>query len=198
MGRPYERIVDIVSDGTAFYEMDFPSRVGISKIRITGLKGGAFNAAVYNKAFTGLAVPLFGVSSLDGACALLTFQTPHGLTVGDTCTVASSSVPAYNVAHVVTAVPDPCNVVTDQAFVGGSQGGTGTMSVPSTRYGNYEFQATKAADSDHVWRYDEPHGTPYVCHDPPTSFRQAQKIYFNFSVADTYRVTVMSLSDWYG
>ena len=247
MGRPYERIVDIVSDGTAYYAMDYPTKVGISKIRITGAKAGAFNAGVYTKAFSGSAqaiawisrapmalrediepvagsrrVPfdptLFGPNSatpaqgsfqtvMEGSVAnntlstktQIAFTAAHGLTVGDTVTVANSGVTAYNVAHIVTAILDPYRVATDQTYTVDTQGGgTGTMSIPSARIANYEFQTSKAADGDHCWRYDEPHGTPFVNQDPIVNNLPTQKIYFKFDVADTYRVTVMSMSDWYG
>lgn len=199
MARPYERIEDfVVADATKVQAMDYPSRVGISKIRITGAKNGAYNVTVYTRAFSGAAAALKEILNTSIGKTALIFHEPHGAVVGDTITVASNTVVGYNVAHLVQEVIDDYTVVTDQTYTVDGFNGTGTPSIPSARYGNYEFAALKAADTDHVYRYDEPHGTPFVNGDPLTREAQTQKIYFLFSVTDTYRVTVTSLTDWHG
>ena len=305
MGRPYEATTDFVVDNTSvLYAMDYPTRVAISKIRITGTKSAQFNVTVYARALAPLAPPIVGIfndqdktivefmtppgfvvgdkfvvagnkaaggsdsgynvahtvtqaitvnsvvtdqayaadgqgghatpalhltgvtttkggnfspaagPSLPddgswGFCVLM-FATPHGLQVDDVIAVTqdvgpTNSTSAYDTpphpAHTVTQVIDRYTVVTNRKYVGDGTGGLAVLTIPAAMYPNYEVIAKTASGNgspDYAYRYDEPHGRPYVCRDPDVNHMPVRKIYFLFDTQDNYRVTVTSLTDWYG
>lgn len=210
MGRPSARVFDVaVSDANNFYAVSCPSRVGVTQVTITGhFTPGAdsdFSAGIYTRKFTDAAVDIERMYASQTVAGKVVAKLKSAATFreNDLVTIAGTSVAGYNGTAIkvlsTTVVPgQPAEVLLDLAYTAESFGGTIALNISSSYHPNYEFIPMMACDTDGVWRFVDSHGLPFVNQDPrglDNADRQA--MYFKFDKTGNYRVTIVTITDWF-
>lgn len=137
-----------VFSGSSIYEISCPNRAILTKAVVLNTAGsGTATFTIYNRAFTSAAIDLNSIIASDGNKTTLVSTYPDQLpfAVGDTVTVASSSVVGYNTTHVVTERIDQYKVVTDQTYTALGNGGTATLAIPAGHKPLYALASATAA-----------------------------------------------------
>lgn len=138
-----------IFSGASVYEISSPNRAILTKMVVINTAGtGTATASLYNRAFTSDAIDLTAQISSDDAKVILksTYPVMLPFAVGDTVTVASSSVGGYNTSHIITDRIDQYSVKTNQNYSALGSGGTATLAVPAVDKNLYLIaQATAVA-----------------------------------------------------
>ena len=188
----HEQTFDITITGeNGITAVDWYSGTSIRKLIAVNLASAQFSMTLYNRAFAfAAAKALVGIRA-SGSNTLLIFAVPHGLAVGDTLTAASAG--DYNGTHVVTAVINAYEVVTNDTFEGNVDGGTGNLAVPTAQRPLYKVLGTEQSTAGGLLElFDKNH--PFINRDPAAGFG-ANKLYISATIAGAYRVTLCGTTD---
>ena len=171
------------------------SEAEIRKIVITASVASA-TVGVFNRAFTTPTVDVLTIDDDGNGKCRLTLATPLAVNVGDLLTVAGNTVAGYNVAtHRVTWYSaDDKTLITDKAYSALGTGGTVKLDIPATEQELYRVMPDMPVDSN-VLVYVPTQGVVFFNQDPMEFHRSSprQLLYFRFSAAGTYRVTVAGI-----
>ena len=192
--------------GADTIELDVPSRTDITRLIITDLVAGAYNATVYNKQLTRDDLDIQSIiEDPEGSGDTLIIlddptTNPGGppiqVAVGEVLTVASSGVGGYDTDHIVVAVNADGTILTDQTYTADAASGTGTATatVPTVDYPLYEVFPLTAATGG-VVRHNDGTDRTFFNHDVDQLLGNTRKLYILISAAGTYKVAVDALSD---
>ena len=150
-----------VFDGSVIQEISVPNRAILTKATVVNIAGsGTATFTLYNRAFTSDAYNLAGqLNDGNGKVVLKaaqpssqgSFPVPLPFAVGDTLTVAGSSVGGYNTTHRVTARIDSFNLVTDVSYTSLGNGGTATLAIPTVEKNLYKIASAVASGGVATW-----------------------------------------------
>jgi hypothetical protein len=176
--------------GAEYIEVDFPSPANILQVIIAG--SSAFNATIYNRAITGPAIAVQSIlEDADSGDTRFILEAEHNYQVGDTITVASAATGGYNVAHVVAAVPNSQEVITDQTHTADENptAATMTLAVLAALQPAFEVLELTAAASN-VVRFNGTRIFSTQQKDLINTVRPQGKLYVLVSDADTYTISI--------
>jgi hypothetical protein len=192
MSKPVQITKTVTTAGTGVYvPLDFPSPAVIMQVIIA--TDGGFNATLYNRELVGALKNVQAIidNGSGKARIILDENVAHNFQVGDTVTVASSGVVAYNVNHVVTVVPNNSEVHTSVNYTVDDNPSDATvkLNLPAADHPAYEVLELTAAVSNVVrwtgWRVFRSEQK-----DLDSLHRPLSRLYLLLSAAKTYVISI--------
>lgn len=185
-----------VFSGASIYPISCPNRAIISRIVVANTAGsGTATFTLYNRAFTSDVITMAGQGSHTNGKVVLRTDYPDVLPfdVGDTVTVASSSVTGYNTTHVITDRIDAYKVVTDQNYTADGIGGTVTLAIPNVHKPLYTIATATAVSG--VATYEPAVWKALVNADalPKGMSVKQNKVYLDAGASGNYRAALTLL-----
>lgn len=185
-----------VFSGSAIYPISCPNRAILTKVVVLNTAGsGSATFILYNRAFTSSAIDLLAQKDDGNGKVLLVSSYPDALPfgVGDSVTVASSSVTGYNTTHRITARNNQYEVVTDQNYSALGSGGTATLAIPNAEKPLYKI-ATATASSG-VAVYEASVWNAVASADPQALGQSVKtnKLYLDAGASGSYRASLTFL-----
>ncbi len=182
----------VVAGNNDVTPVDCQSPADLVRLVAVGAAQATFTLSVWSRDIRATSANIDYIKQTsDGKVGIYT-ATPMNVREGDLVTIAATTGSVYvGDKRVLRIDLDKKLVVLDVAYTAGSTAGTIVLKLTGAELELYRVVANISGTSN-FGRYENAAGVPYVCQDPVSLDKPAAKarIYLQFSLADTYRITL--------